>query len=354
MISLPNRLRQQTFWQFHIAGWFLYAIFRLLVVLPLKGWTPSIFASVFLQVLAGFILTAVLRLYFRKVPYQEKTLRSIIILIFSGAAVTTIAWLGAYIVIEYLLFGDWIFSVIMKPLSLGTVLAFSFPDKLGWSALYFGLRFWRDWLGEHERTERALRLAQEAQVQAVCYRLNPEFLFPALDWVGRRIDSDAKEARTMITELAEFLRYSLISRHRSIVPLRDELDAVRLYLSIEREISGNKLMTHIETEPRCDAIPVPSLILHPIVEEATRQTTVGVREPLQVSVRAESSNGNVRISVEYPLVENGERSAGRILEEVEARLESLIPGRHTLELRDDHGMRTFIVGVRCPDGGTDD
>jgi LytS/YehU family sensor histidine kinase len=91
---------------------------------------------------------------------------------------------------------------------MARVFSMTWPFMM-WSILYFVINFWLEWRREQERAVKATLLAQKAQLQMLRYQLNPHFLFNALNSVRALVDENQESARAMITELAEFLRYSL-------------------------------------------------------------------------------------------------------------------------------------------------
>ena len=58
--------------------------------------------------------------------------------------------------------------------------------------------------------EEANHLSHNAQMQMLRYQLNPHFLFNALNSIRALIEENEVNAKEMISELSEFLRYSLI------------------------------------------------------------------------------------------------------------------------------------------------
>ena len=89
----------------------------------------------------------------------------------------------------------------------------------------------------HEKETLAARaeaLASAARLEAIRARLNPHFLFNALNSLRALIVDDRDRARRMVTELAEFLRYTLVHRPLEHTTLAEELEALENYLAIER------------------------------------------------------------------------------------------------------------------------
>ena len=125
------------------------------------------------------------------------------------------------------------FSYKLAYLTLMALLNLTIP--FGWSILYFGIKYGNEWILEKERADKANLLAQSAQLQMLRYQLNPHFLFNSLNSIRALINEDQKASKEMVTELAEFLRYSLTSKDFANVPLREEIEAIQHYLSLEKK-----------------------------------------------------------------------------------------------------------------------
>lgn len=227
---------------------------------------------------------------------------------------------------------------------------------LAWSALYVSLLN-RDALQEQrEQALRAVAEARDAQLRMLAYQLNPHFLFNTLNSLRALIDEDRARARQMVTELAGFLRYSLVERPLQLTRLSEELDAVRGYLAIESIRFEERLEVRVEVDREAEECLVPAFLLNPLVENALKHgASAGPGEPLRVWLRGTSAEGRLHISVENtgtlhrpaerirsgdPSLENPERllGAGVGLRNVRARLEYQYPGAHTIRIDERGGV----------------
>ena len=352
--NLP-RIRDLSFWHYQIAGWLTFAILQLAIAIAIKGWNAQVILSISLQVFAGFLLTSLLRLYYRRIPHQDKSLLYTVVLITICSFAITVIWYGVFLCIEYSLFGIKSFNYISKPLQIFLIIAHTFPDKLGWSALYFGIKFWRDWLTERELTEHSTEIAQQAQFQMLRYQLNPHFLFNALNSIRALIDENAQSAKVMITELSEFLRYSLISRNRPIVTLKDEIDAIRLYLSIEQKRYEDKLQIDFDINKLTEDIPVPSFLIQPMVERALRCGMQTSSLPLKLKICTEFTDGKLKIAVihsgdEIPSDRKITEALNNVgIEQIETRLQNLFPDRYHLYTTHESGSTQLILELTMND-----
>ena len=217
------------------------------------------------------------------------------------------------------------------------------PVLLAWSALYLGLKHWQDLQDERERTLRATALATEAQLEMLRYQLQPHFLFNALNSLRALIAEDPVRAREMVTELADFLRYSLLSPGAAEVALGEEVASVRRYLALERVRYEERLQVDFEVEPGAEARRVPSFLLHPLAENAVKYGIRTSPRPLRVSVAARTEGRRLVVEVANtgrwcePMSDPVLNGLGVGLDNVRQRLARLYPGRHHFQVGQDDG-----------------
>lgn len=99
-------------------------------------------------------------------------------------------------------------------------------------------------------------------------QINPHFLYNTLDIIVWMIENEQKaEAVKVVTALARFFRISL-SKGKSIITVRDELEHVRNYLMIQHMRFKNKFTYTIEAKEDCLDLKCLKLMLQPLVENA--------------------------------------------------------------------------------------
>ncbi|MCI9162259.1 MAG: sensor histidine kinase [Lachnospiraceae bacterium] len=118
-----------------------------------------------------------------------------------------------------------------------------------------------DIVAEHESKRKS-------EFDTLQSQINPHFLYNTLDIIVWMIENEQKqEAVKVVTALARFFRISL-SKGRSIIPVRDELEHVRNYLMIQQTRFKNKFTYQIEPEPEVLSLASLKLMLQPLVENA--------------------------------------------------------------------------------------
>jgi sensor histidine kinase YesM len=181
------------------------------------------------------------------------------------AAVETVVGFLAAFVISSLLFG----FPIQQP-SIWISLLIGFGVFLVMRSIRYAVQFYRDLKARELMEERLRALTAQAELKALKAQINPHFLFNTLNTVASLTHSNPMRAEATIERLAEMFRYILVSSERGLVSLEEELTFVDGYLEIEQARFGERLKVHREIDGEAMNVPVPSLILQPLVENAVR------------------------------------------------------------------------------------
>ena len=107
---------------------------------------------------------------------------------------------------------------------------------------------------------KAKAAADQAALESLRRRLEPHFLFNALNVLRATIRIDPARARELVNNLADLYRYLL--SHPEDAPLRDEVNHARAYLEIERARLGDgRLRVEVDIDPQVETKRVPALLL---------------------------------------------------------------------------------------------
>jgi signal transduction histidine kinase len=215
------------------------------------------------------------------------------------------------------------------------------------------LRFLRQ-LREKERQEERLRaLAAQAELKALKAQINPHFLFNTLNTIAQLIHSDSDQAEATVERLAEMFRYVLNGSDRGPVPLEEELTFLDDYLEIEQARFGERLRVNREVAPELLEVPVPSLILQPLVENAVRHGR-GSDGDVDLMIRIQPQGDQLVIAVAdqgpgMPAHRRIGEGPGHGLRNVDERLRMTYGERYGLQVADNEPRGT-VVKVHIPLG----
>jgi hypothetical protein len=209
-------------------------------------------------------------------------------------------------------------------------------------------------LQQQRRLADANLAAQQAQLAALRYQLNPHFLFNALNSISALIVTKRnKDAEAMTDKLSSFLRSSLNADPAELVPLDEELALTEEYLAIESVRFGHRLGVAVHCQDdACHAL-VPSFLVQPLVENAVKHGVARSSAPVEIAIDAELSGGALRITVSNCLTEaggeelRGTQGAGVGLDNVRHRLQAVFGNRASLTAGPVGGR--FVATIAIPD-----
>ncbi len=342
--------KRHLFWYLQTAGWLLYFGISLLSYLGREALTTFMFVRYATAATAGFLATLALRYLYKRIKIQDLSIYSLSLMTIISSL------LGANLVI-------WMANLLRYPYSgmkalttnptlmsyLYRVIWWLIP-LIGWSALYLGIKFWQEWMIQKERTEKANALVQAAQLQMLRYRMNPHFLFNALNSIRALISESKSSAKRMVTELSEYLRYSLVSRNHEDVPLKEEMESVRHYFNIQKMRYENKLEVSFDIDPTVEEFPIVSYLIHPLAENAVKHGMRTSSLPLQIQITAKAQQGSLYIEVcnSGAWIESTDKKKDTVirtgLDNVRQRLVESYPERHHFEIFEkSHFVRARLI-----------
>jgi signal transduction histidine kinase len=136
--------------------------------------------------------------------------------------------------------------------------------------LIYATVFYRLAIERARAVEQVRAELAQAELRTLRAQVNPHFLFNALNTIASMVREDPAAAEDTTTRLAELFRYALRASDREHAPLGDELAFVRDYLAIERRRFGARLTVVEDIAPGLEDVPVPTLMLQTLVENAVR------------------------------------------------------------------------------------
>jgi two-component system sensor histidine kinase LytS len=212
-------------------------------------------------------------------------------------------------------------------------------------------------VAQARRRDDQARAVASAEVRAMQARMNPHFLFNALNALAGLATVAPREVPRAVGRLRKFLRASFDQPEQPLVPLEEELGVVRAYLDIETLRLGNRLRLENTIQPGLSSALIPPFSLQPIVENAVQHglhstpragrlsIVIGaVGQYLELSV---SDDGRGVPPADVEKVFFGNRSEVHAMALLRRRLQGLYHSAFRLEVRSEleHGT---TVTMRIP------
>ncbi len=216
---------------------------------------------------------------------------------------------------------------------------------------------WLYWIEERQyitekriSEERDRRISIEKQVIESHLRLlqaqiEPHFLFNTLANIVNLDDKDPQSAKAMQINLVQYLKTTLNKTRASVTTIDQEIEVMRAYLEIFKVRMGDRLRYSIDIPEKIKALPFPSMLIQPIVENAIKHGIEPKIDGGEISIHAEKNDGLLRWEIADTGLGISEKTdLGIGLSNTIERIESLYgdEGQLLMEENTPSGLRVII------------
>lgn len=190
--------------------------------------------------------------------------------------------------------------------------------------------------------------AAKSELRALQATIHPHFLFNSLTAMTSLIRISPEKAEASCEQLSNFLRYSLKLGQNDFVTLKEELNGINDYLSIEQIRLGERLKTNIEADEKLMEVLLPPFTLLPLVENSIKHGISRLVLGGEVKVNISEENNFLLFSIKNPFDESdkADYGEGMGLRTLRKKLESVFG----FNFRLDAGPlnEVFIVDLKIP------
>ncbi|HEV7271398.1 sensor histidine kinase [Pseudoxanthomonas sp.] len=189
--------------------------------------------------------------------------------------------------------------------------------------------------------------AEHAKLQALQARIQPHFLFNTLNTGISLLHARPDLAERLLLDLSDLFRAAL--SQRDPLRLEEDLSLAHRYLEIEQLRLGDRLRLRWEVPEALPPLSIPTLSVQPLAENAIRHGIEPSTSGGEVSVRVETVDGHLQISVANTLPPATARVASGHqvgLSSVRARLHAATRGRGRVDTRISDG--NYVAVIRLP------
>ncbi len=322
-------------------------------------WGESLAASLVTAYLWALLTPAVMRIARRLRPRRGTAWRRVPPLLLAGLAAALLHLLGTNV-----------FWRLVDPASAGefapmffATLAFGGAARLsayfGIVGVTWGIDDYRTYREKEIQASELERELSQTQLEALKLRLHPPFLFNALSTILPLIHSEPRAAARTVVQLGDILRLALHNDATGLVPLKTELEYIRLYLQIEQTRLQDRLEVEFAVDPLALDAAVPNLILLPLIESAIANG-VSVRPGrARISIRARTGQDTLLLEVAEAAADPVEVPASvpiddSFVRKTKLRLDLLFAEQHEVRVSDrldqGHGVRITLPLIALADG----
>ena len=137
-------------------------------------------------------------------------------------------------------------------------------------ALIFGLIIYWYYL-ETQKKEQAQKELNSSQLTALRAQMNPHFIFNSLNSLSYFIENGEKRiANKYVSQFSKLMRLILNNSDKAYIPLKEELEALKLYVALEslRFEDDLEYIFDVAENINEETVGIPPLLVQPYVENA--------------------------------------------------------------------------------------
>ena len=155
--------------------------------------------------------------------------------------------------------------------------------------IQFGIYHTYEYYQKNQRNLEKQAILREAaltsELTALKAQLNPHFLYNTFNTISASVPPEQENTREMIATLADLFRYQLKASKEDLVPLKDELDFINKYITLEQERFGDKLIVNYDIPDKVKSAMIPPMLLQPLVENSIKHGLASLIEGGEITIK---------------------------------------------------------------------
>jgi len=215
------------------------------------------------------------------------------------------------------------------------------------AALGASFKMFKHYYVKHVRNQELLKENIAAQLQLLKAQVHPHFLFNTLNNIFSQTQTESPKGSKMIMGLSDMLRFVLYEGQKNLVPLKQELQMINEYITLEKIRYGNKLDVHVLMPDKTDDIYIAPLLILPFVENCFKHGTSNMLQNPWINLTVELKDTTLVMKLMNGKAhqrENARQNSGIGINNVRQRLDLLYTGKHDLQIREDEEV--FVVDLK--------
>ena len=232
-------------------------------------------------------------------------------------------------------------SASMSLLNTPKIVAAAAIVKLG--------KYW--WVKQKEK-EKLEREKISTELELLKAQINPGFLFNTLNNIYAYSLAGSLRASEMVLKLSDLLSYMLYECDRQWVPLENEVEMMKEYISLEKIRRCENLEMEISVKGNLTGKKIAPFLLLPYIEDSFKHAgSVTQHCWIHMEIKAEGEMFYLKL-ISGTSEDNAEQPALQSdgLANVKKRLTLLYPEKHELKVTSEGEMYMLLLKIRLGDG----
>jgi Histidine kinase len=203
-------------------------------------------------------------------------------------------------------------------------------------------------LAVHDRWRMEEKERIRVELHYLKSQLNPHFLFNAMNGIYSLTLEKSDQAPKAVLMLSSMMRYVFSRDKEMLVSLREELEYIENYISLQRLRFGDQLKVEYHINGDSTGKTIAPMILVPLVENAFKHG-VNMEADSFIRLRIDITTTGLEMEVfnhKVPMADDNDASSGLGIRNTRNRLELQYPGVYSLKILNDHNTFTSILHIQ--------
>jgi LytS/YehU family sensor histidine kinase len=200
------------------------------------------------------------------------------------------------------------------------------------------------WTEQQDQVKNIQINQLQTELKYLRSQLNPHFLFNGLNTVYGYIDINNGQARDMMVQFSDLLRYNLYEADVEMIELEKEIKYLKDYVALQKARSNDNMEVTLKVVYENGKAKIAPLIFMAFVENAFKYASRGDQSTNTISIRLNEKAGRIDFTCDNSFDEAETGAGGIGLNNAARRLELLYKDHYTLDI--EKGEDIFHVYLR--------
>lgn len=199
------------------------------------------------------------------------------------------------------------------------------------------LLYTQKWSEQRQQVKNIQINQLQTELKYLRAQINPHFLFNGLNTIYGYIDINNQQARDILVQFSDLLRYNLYEADVDMVELEQETKFLQNYVALQRARSNDNMKIELKINVEDSTVKIAPLICMAFVENAFKYTTRDNRENT-VKINLQQKGDTIHFMCENSYEQAQQQSRGIGLNNVMRRLELLYKDRYALNINKENNI----------------
>jgi len=200
------------------------------------------------------------------------------------------------------------------------------------------LHITQKWSEQEEQVKNIQINQLQTELKYLRSQINPHFLFNGLNSVYGSIEMNNLQARDMMVQFSDLLRYNLYEADVDMIALEKEIKYLENYVALQKARSNDNVEVSLIINYKNRNVKIAPLIFMAFVENAFKYASRGDRMNNRIVIHLKEENGQIQFTCENSFDESETSSGGIGLNNAARRLELLYKDRYKLDIKKEYNI----------------